>query len=155
MAGPVDVWFAREALLDDARVGARLVGLLDADERARCDRMAHESGRRQQLLARAMQREVLSRYAPAIAPNDWRFERGAAGRPALAPPFAATALNFNVAHTPGMVVLAVGRVARIGVDVEASGKKRVPLSVARRYFSECEVAALDALAPEARPHRFL
>jgi 4'-phosphopantetheinyl transferase len=64
-------------------------------------------------------------------------------------------LNFNVAHTPGMVVLAVGRVARIGVDVEASDKKRVPLSVARRYFSEREVAALDALAPEARPQRFL
>src|SRR4051812_26809730 len=154
MAGPVDVWFAREALLDDARVGARLVGLLDADERARCDRMAHESGRRQQLLARAMQREVLSRYEPAIAPTDWRFERSAGGRPVLAPAFAATGLNFNVAHTAGMAVIAVGRVPRIGVDVEARDK-RVPLPVARRYFSPREAAALDALAPESRPHRFL
>ena len=154
MPGPVDVWFAHEALLDDARVAARLEGLLDADERARRDRMAHESGRRQQLLARAMQREVLSRYEPAIAPTDWRFERGAGGRPALAPAFAPTGLNFNVAHTPGMAVVAVGRVGHIGVDVEACDK-RVPLAVARRYFSPREAAALDALAPEARPQRFL
>ncbi len=154
MPGPVDVWFAHEALLDDARVAARLEGLLDADERARRDRMAHESGRRQQLLARAMQRDVLSRYEPAIAPTDWRFERSAGGRPGLAPAFAPTGLNFNVAHTPGMAVMAVGRVARIGVDIEARDK-RVPLPVARRYFSQREADALDALAPEARPHRFL
>ena len=154
MPGPVDVWFAREALLDEPRVAARLASLLDPEEHARRDRMAHEGGRRQQLLARAMQREVLSHYEPAIAPTDWRFERGAGGRPALAPAFAATGLNFNVAHTPGMAVIAVGRVARIGVDVEASDK-RVPLPVARRYFSPREAAALDALAPEARPRRFL
>jgi hypothetical protein len=58
MPGPIDVWFAREALLDDPQVAARLATLLDADERARRDRMAHDSGRRQQLLARALQREV-------------------------------------------------------------------------------------------------
>lgn len=154
MPGPIDVWFARETLLDDARLAARLVTLLDADERARRDRMAHESGRRQQLLARALQRELLSHREPAIAPAEWRFERGAHGRPQLAPAFTATGLNFNVAHTPGLVVVAVGRVARLGVDVEAIDK-RVSLPVARRYFSSREVAALDALAPEARPRHFL
>ena len=154
MPGPVDVWFAHETLLDDARLAARLATLLDADERARRDRMAHESGRRQQLLARAMQRELLSRYVPAVAPGDWRFERGAGGRPEFAPAFAATGLNFNVAHTPGMVVVAVGRVTRLGVDVEAADK-RAPLPVARRYFSPREAAALDALPPETRPRHFL
>jgi 4'-phosphopantetheinyl transferase len=53
-----------------------------------------------------------------------------------------------------MVVVAVGRVARLGVDVEAADK-RVSLPVARRYFSPREAAALDALPPEARPHQFL
>lgn len=154
MPGPVELWFAHDALLDDARLAARLEALLGDDERARRDRMANESGRRQQLLARALQRQVLSRCEPAIAPNEWRFERGAHGRPALAPPFAATGLNFNVAHAAGMVVVAVGRVTRLGVDVEAL-ERRVPLAVARRYFSPREVAALDALPPEARPRRFL
>ena len=154
MPGPVDVWFAHETLLDDARLAARLATLLDVEERARRDRMAHESGRRQQLLARAMQRELLSHYVPAVAPGDWRFERSAGGRPGFAPEFAATGLNFNVAHTPGMVVVAVGRVRRLGVDVEAADK-RAPLPVARRYFSPREAAALDALPPEARPRHFL
>ena len=150
----IDVWFARETLLDDARVAAQLALLLDSAERARHDRMRTESGRRQQLLARGMQREVLSKCEPSIAPRDWRFERGASGRPALAAPFAQTGLNFNIAHTPGLVAMAVGRVARLGVDVEASDKP-VSLPVARRYFSPREAAALDALAPEARPRRFL
>lgn len=154
MPGPVDVWYAPESLLDDAQVAARFASLLAPDERQRHDRMAHESGRRQQLLARGLQREVLSRYEPSIAPADWRFERSAGGRPGLALAFAATGLNFNVAHTPGLVVIAVGRVPRIGVDVEASGKP-MPLPVARRYFSPREAAALDALPPEARPRRFL
>jgi 4'-phosphopantetheinyl transferase len=154
MPGPVHVWFAPEALLDDAEVAARLETLLAPDERARRERMAHESGRRQQLLARAMQREVLSYYEPSIAPREWRFERSAGGRPALAPAFAASGLNFNVAHTAGMAVIAVGRVPRVGVDVEASNK-RVPLPVARRYFSPREAAALDALPPEAQPRQFL
>jgi 4'-phosphopantetheinyl transferase len=154
MPGPIDVWFARDALLDDAAVAAHFAALLSPDERARYDRMGTRGGRRQQLLARGLQREVLSHYEPSVAPADWRFERRAGGRPELAPAFASTGLNFNVAHTPGMAAIAVGRVPRIGVDVEALDK-RVPLPVARRHFSPREAAALDALPPEARPRRFL
>jgi 4'-phosphopantetheinyl transferase len=153
MPPSVDVWIARERLLDDPAVAARLVSLLAPDELERRNRMATESGRRQQLLARALQREVLSRHVPGIAPRDWRFVRGESGRPSLAPPFDA-GLNFNLAHTPGLVAMAVGRVAHIGIDVEALDKP-VPMPVARRYFSEREVAALHALAPEDQPRRFL
>jgi 4'-phosphopantetheinyl transferase len=153
MPGP-DVWFARAALLGDAQVAARFAASLAPDERERYERMANEDGRRQQLLARGMQRAVLSRYEPSIAPSEWRFERGPGGRPELAPPFAALGLNFNVAHTAGIAAIAVGRVPRIGVDVEACDRG-VPVHVARRYFSAREAAALDALPPEARPRRFL
>ena len=64
MPPSVDVWIAHEGLLDDPAVAARLVSLLAPDELERRNRMATESGRRQQLLARALQREVLSRYLP-------------------------------------------------------------------------------------------
>jgi 4'-phosphopantetheinyl transferase len=150
----VDVWIAREALLDDAALAARLEALLAPDELERRDRMARDSGRRQQLLTRALQREVLSHHAPYIAPRDWRFLRSEAGRPSLAPPFDATGLHFNLAHTEGMVAMAVARAPRIGIDVEALGK-RAPLPVARRYFSEREAAALFALPAEQQPLRFL
>ncbi len=154
MPPSVDVWLAREGLLDDRALAARLVSLLAPEELERRNRMATESGRRQQLLARALQREVLSRHEPRVPPREWRFVRGESGRPSLAPPFDASGLNFNLAHTPGLVVMAVGRVARIGIDVEAVDKA-VPMPVARRYFSAREVAALHALAPEDQPRRFL
>jgi 4'-phosphopantetheinyl transferase len=154
MPTAVDAWFVRESLLDDADVAVRLEGLLSDEEAMRRDRMAFDSGRRQQLLARGLQRLVLSKYAPEFAPRDWQFVQGAAGRPELAPPFDATGLYFNVAHTAGMVALAVGRVPFIGIDVEPLDR-RVPLHVAPRYFSESEVAALQALPPEQQPRRFL
>jgi 4'-phosphopantetheinyl transferase len=154
MPAPVHAWFVRESLLDDAGIAARFEGLLSDTEAARRDRMAFDSGRRQQLLARGLSRLVLSKYAPAVAPRDWQFVQGSGGRPELAPPFDATGLYFNVAHTAGMVALAVGHVPLIGIDVEPFDR-RVPLHVAPRYFSEREVAALQALPPEEQPHRFL
>lgn len=150
----VDAWFVRESLLDDPDIAARFEGLLSDTEAARRDRMAFDSGRRQQLLARGLQRLVLSKYAPEVSPRDWQFVQGAGGRPELAPPFDGTGLHFNVAHTAGMVALAVGRMPLIGIDVEPLDR-RVPLHVAPRYFSEREVAALQALPPEQQPRRFL
>ena len=154
MPTAVDAWFARESLLDDPDIAARFEGLLSDREAARRDRMAFDSGRRQQLLARGLQRLVLSKYAPEVAPQDWQVVQGARGRPELAPPFEATGLFFNVAHTAGMVALAIGRVPLIGIDVEPLDR-RVPLHVAPRYFSESEVTALQALPPEQQPRRFL
>jgi 4'-phosphopantetheinyl transferase len=154
MPPTVDVWIAHEGLLDDAALAARLLSLLAPEELERRNRMALETGRRQQLLARALQRELLSRYEPRVAPRDWRFVRGESGRPSLAPPFDASGWHFNLAHTAGLVVMAVGRAAHIGIDVEALDQ-RVPLQVAQRYFSEREIAALHALEPEEQPRRFL
>jgi 4'-phosphopantetheinyl transferase len=150
----VGLWLARESLADDARVTARIAALLSDDERDRQARFGAPTPRRLDLVARGVVRTVLSRLEPGVAPRDWRFVRSDAGRPSLAPPFDATGLHFSVAHTPGLVVVAAGRVPRIGVDVEAlDGRAR--LDVARRYFSGPEADALFALPPEARALRFL
>ena len=154
MSATVHAWFARESLLDDAGIAVRFEGLISEAEAARRDRMAFDSGRRQQLLVRGLQRLMLSKYAPEIAPRDWQFVQGAGGRPELAPPLDATGLYFNVAHTAGMVAVAVGRVPLIGIDVELLDR-RVPVDLAPRYFSASEVAALQALSPEEQPRRFL
>jgi 4'-phosphopantetheinyl transferase len=154
MSSGVDVWIAAERLLDDVALRGRLSALLSTDELERHDRMAFEAGRRQQLLARALQREVLSRHAPQIAPHEWRFQRSSAGRPSLAPPFDDTGLHFNLAHTRGLAVMAVARAPLVGVDVEALAG-RAPLSVAPRYFSPREVAALQALPEQDQPRQFL
>jgi 4'-phosphopantetheinyl transferase len=127
---------------------------MSEDERVRDRRFLVEPARRLHRLARGLQREVLSSYLPGTTPRELRFVSGATGRPALAPPFDASGLVFNLAHTRGLAVLAVARGAELGIDVEIYDKK-VPLEVARRFFSPVEVGGLEALPADAQPRRFL
>jgi 4'-phosphopantetheinyl transferase len=150
----VHVWLAFESLLDDPANLERFTALMSDDERARERRFRVEPARRLHLLARGMQREVLSSYLPGTSPRELRFISGAAGRPSLAPPFDASGLEFNLAHTQGLVVLAVAHGGPLGIDVENYDKK-APLEVARRFFSQAEADALEALPGDAQPRRFL
>jgi 4'-phosphopantetheinyl transferase len=151
----VDLWLARESQWRDPALLDHFSGVLSADERARIAGMKFEAGRHQQFVSRALVRSVLSTYLPAVPPADWRFERGEHGRPSVARDMigAARSLQFNLAHTDGLVVMAVGRTPRIGVDVERIDG-RVRLAVARRYFSTAEADALEALPADQRDRRF-
>jgi len=152
--GSVALWFARPAQLDDAAIADQYTGLMSDEERERGARMLVDGARQLHLLARALQRLALASYLPGVAPRELRFVRSGAGRPSLAPPFNAGGLDFNLAHTRGLVVLAVARDLEIGIDVERYDK-HAPLAAARRYFSREEVAALEALPRDAHPRRFL
>jgi 4'-phosphopantetheinyl transferase len=147
------VWLAPEALADDPAIAARLRALLSDEELAQQQRFGADSPRRLHLVARGLQRTVLSRFVPAVAPRDWRFERSEGGRPFIARDHAVE-LDFNIAHTNGMVALAAGWGLRIGIDVEAVARRR-SLEIARRYFSAREIAGLEALPAEDQPRRFL
>src|SRR5688572_29712519 len=115
----IDVWLAYDWQLRDPAMLESFSRSLSAEEHARVARMRFPEGRHQQLVTRALARHVLSHYLPEIAPVDWRFEHSAQGRPSIARDLheVAGGLNFNLAHTPGLVVMAVARAAEIGVDV--------------------------------------
>ena len=150
----VDIWLARDPQLRDAAVLESLSRSLSADEHARVARMHFPEDRHQQLVTRGLVRHVLSLYVPGVTPAGWCFERNAHGRPGIAcAPEVARDLRFNLAHTPGLVAMAVARGAEIGVDVERTDK-RAPLAVARRYFSAAEIAAMEALPAEEQAWRF-
>lgn len=125
---------------------ADCLGLLDAEEYARHRRFRHRGAQRQHLIARALVRTTLSRYAEP-APRDWRFIRNAYGRPEIADPD--VDLRFNVSHSEGLIVCAVARRREIGVDVEHRQRRGRMADIAERFFSAREAAALRAL-PEAR-----
>jgi len=150
-AHAVQVWLARESQLDDPAIFERCRALMTPDERER--RFLADGPRRLNMLARSMQRCVLATLLSA-APGELRFDLGGSGRPSLAAPWNAAGLDFNLAHTRGLVVLAVTRDARLGVDVEEN-RDKVPLAAARRYFSAAEVESLDALPAAMQPRRFL
>lgn len=149
----VDIWLAFDAHFQQPATRVELSALLTPPELERQRRLYFEAGRRQFALTRALQRRVLSEYAADVRPMQWLFQASAEGRPTIAPPFDRGGLHFNLAHTDGVVAMAVCRHARVGVDVEKVGG--APLAVAERYFSAAEVAQLHALPAEAQPRRFV
>ena len=149
----VDVWLAFDVQFEQAAAQAKLSALLTPQDAERQRRLYFEARRRQFAITRALQRQALSAYAADVSPMQWQFQVSAEGRPSLAPPFDRSGLHFNLAHTDGVVAMAVCRHPRVGVDVEKVG--RAPLAVAERYFSPEEVAQLHALPAKAQPRRFL
>ena len=149
----VHIWLAFESEVSDPASYDRFEPLLSAAERARCERFRTPELQRQYLLARALQRIVLSRYASSVSPAEWEFVKGEHDKPALAMPFEAHGLHFNLTHARGLVAFAVARTP-IGIDVENFAMRDPPLEVARSYFTGFEADALESLPVEAQRTRF-
>lgn len=154
-ASHVDLWLAREARLREPAMLAELARVLSAEERVQVERIRFAEPRDQRLITRALARYVLSHYLPAVEPAAWRFDRTELGKPSIAAdmPPETRALHFNLAHTQGLVIMAVSRLAHLGVDVERI-TDQVPMDVARRYFTAREMAAMEALPEADRARRF-
>jgi 4'-phosphopantetheinyl transferase len=151
----VDLWLA----CPDEIGGAELLGgyreLLADEERARERRFHFKTDSHNYLVAHAMLRTVLSKYAP-VAPRDWVLRANAYGRPELANARLAPAmLSFNLSRSKGLVACAVARGAVVGMDVENMGR-RVPAGedIAKRFFSAREAADLERLPQALRGERF-
>ncbi|HEV2656716.1 MAG TPA: 4'-phosphopantetheinyl transferase superfamily protein, partial [Ktedonobacteraceae bacterium] len=62
--------------------------------------------------------------------------------------------TFNVSHTHGMALFAFTRGREVGVDIEYMLPDRAELSIARRFFSPYEVAALQAVPAAQQTQAF-
>lgn len=88
------------------------------------------------------------------APDTLRFAREARGRPYLLD--APSGLDFSLSDTAGGSLLALACGLRLGVDVEALGRRPPVLRLARRYFATDEADALAVIADETlQAHAFL
>jgi 4'-phosphopantetheinyl transferase len=148
----VDVWAVAPAPIaaDDL---ARLATLLTPDETARGARFVRVRDREAFVVTRALVRLTLSRYGPT-APADWRFATNAHDCPFVVDEQAGDPpLRFNVSHTDHLVVLALTRGHRVGVDVECIDRA-VFDSVPERHFAPDEVRDLRACPVEEQPRRF-
>jgi len=136
--------------------------MLDEEECARAARFRMEADRRAYIAAHALTRQMLSTMAPPapaamapVAPADWRFIRGQAGKPEIDPAHGLPWLRFNLSHTRGLVACAVTAEADIGLDVEDLERREASPGLAERNFAPSEAAMIAALAPEARHETFL
>lgn len=76
---------------------------------------------------------LLENYA--LRPSDYTFTYGEMGKPHLLTEPPKPNVCFNLAHTEGMAVLAIGGVP-VGVDVEPTGRG-ISDSVRRRWLDNC------------------
>lgn len=152
--GEVRLWFAYTDALSEPTLAGAYRLLLNAEERARETRLRLLADRNAYLLARALLRTTLSRFA-AVEPEDWVFEFNRHGKPSVAACHAdALHLQFNLSHTRHLVVLALSHRRALGVDVE---KRHPPadLLVAERFFNPREAHALRSLGQSERQQRFV
>jgi len=151
-AGQIDVWLAR---IPSAREWAELQpgrSCLSAEERQACSAFQRVEDRVRAEFARALLRTTLARYA-AVLPEAWEFVLGEHGKPAAANP-EGSRLRFNLSHTAELVACGVTLERDLGLDLEDARREAEFLDLARRVFADDELAAFEALAPEARQQRF-
>ena len=152
-ADEAHLWYVFPDDIQDPSLLTAFQQFTTPNERKRSQQFAFDRLRRQYLITRGLCRVALSRYAD-VDPRDWRFERNEYGRPEVSSPKDFAHLRFNLSNTRGLVACLVTFVLKAGVDVEDLTRKSETTSIAERYFSPLEVAALLSLPAEKRRDRF-
>ncbi len=141
----VSVWYVWHN--GGTRSNAIMCVITDADH-AEFANISHAHTRERSLATRAALRNALSRaVSGTVKPSEWVFERGANGKPALAPGF--PKLHFSCSHTHTVSAVAVSRLHPVGIDIESSFLTFEDPSLLEEYFSEGELQAIERL-PEHR-----
>jgi len=145
------VWYALTERLAESGI-AQARDLLSPAERARGDRFRFARDRRDFAVAHALLRHALTVHEGMPA-SPWSFEEGPHGKPFLTP--GQSALEFNLAHTNGLVACVLTTVGPVGVDVESLDRAVNGDGVAERFFSPPEILGLQELAGVERGTRFI
>ncbi|MBF2029516.1 MAG: 4'-phosphopantetheinyl transferase superfamily protein [Oscillatoriales cyanobacterium C42_A2020_001] len=111
-------------------------------ERQRASRFRFEQDRNDFVVARGILRSLLGTYLD-LEPAQVQFTYGDRGKPELANHQSGT--QFNVSHSNGMALYAIGRDRMVGVDLEYRRPLSDLPSLAKRFFSNQEYAVLTSL----------
>ncbi|MFH1726104.1 MAG: 4'-phosphopantetheinyl transferase superfamily protein [Elusimicrobiota bacterium] len=147
----VHVWRA-PLDVDDGTV-ARLRETLAPDERSRASRLRREVGAKRFLVARAVLRAILARYAGS-SPESLAFRYTRNGKPELASHGRRAPIAFSVAHSGDRALFAVTAGPAIGVDIERVRRKLDFEEIVRRHFSTAEIKTLRGLPDDRRREAF-
>ncbi|MBK9146343.1 MAG: 4'-phosphopantetheinyl transferase superfamily protein [Flavobacteriales bacterium] len=130
--------------------GARLLSVLDEDERARAARFRFAEDRERFVLGHGLLRDVLAGALPAD-PASIRFVRGPHGKPYIE----GAPMHFNFSDTKDAVLVGTAQGLEIGVDLETLHRRVDHKAVAGHHFTPAEVDELNGIPGEARKRRFL
>jgi len=138
--GQVDLW--KVGL--DQPAAAESDDILSPDERLRAGLFHFEKDRSQFVRCRSSLRNLLARYL-GVQADEILFEYTANGKPQLVAKQNPRGLQFNVSHSASVALIAIGGNKRIGVDIERIRDDVDTTALAKRFFSQRERVALEAL----------
>jgi 4'-phosphopantetheinyl transferase len=146
----IDVW---KVLLDEPPKAAEKNSVLSPDELERASRFHFDKDRIRFTRCRAALRSLLARYL-AVHAAEIRFEYLTGGKPQLVAEQNHGALQFNVSHSAGIALIAVGGNHRLGIDIEKVRNEVDTNALAQRFFSVREREGLCALPDVLRVSGF-
>lgn len=132
---------------------ALLETLLSPGEKMRAARFIREEDRTRFIVAHGVLRQMLGRYV-SRDPAELLFEATEYGKPALVVPAGLPSVSFNMAHSGEVILYAIARGRRVGVDVEAVCSDLDFMELAESQFAAEEVDALRAAGPDERTAAF-
>ncbi len=141
----IDIWMA-QADRPEAEI-RQCAGMLSDDEIDRSSRFRAARDRNRYIVRHGILRLLLSAYL-RCEPADVEIRTDPKGKPHVIDRASEPAMQFNVSHSAGLAVLAFGRCAGIGVDIERINGFESMREVAALNFTSTEVNELDS-APEA------
>ena len=149
-ADEVHVWAvplsAAEATADE------FTALLSSEDCDRAARFKSADARRRFIVSHAALQTLLGHYLKG-PPKDISFTTGANGKPRLHGE-SVMGLNFNLAHSGEVALIAVAKGCEVGVDVERLREVYHWEEIARRYFHPGEAAQILAVQARLRPAAF-
>lgn len=141
----IDLWFCAPQPLAGSPLLPRYWQMLQAPEQTQYLRLRRPADRLRYLVTRALVRTVLSEQA-AVLPEQWQFGQTPHGKPVVAGPAGLPAgLDFSVSHTDALIVLALHRHGRVGVDAERWQGRLPPWEVTPVLLTPAEQQALSRL----------
>lgn len=129
---------------------ARLERVLAPEESDRARGFRTAALRAAFIAARGLLRAILARSL-GLDPARLPLEAGAGGKPRVALP---ARLRFNLAHSGGCALYALGHDRELGVDLERVKPMPDAESIARRFFSPAEAADILSLGARERDAAF-
>jgi 4'-phosphopantetheinyl transferase len=122
---------------------------LSPSERERAGRFHSRLHRDRFITGRGWLRALLARYLEA-EPRDLEFVYGPQGKPSVQTREKDQGVEFNLAHSDELALLAVTREAAVGIDVERLRPLEEADDLVARFFSERESAAFCRLPREEK-----
>ncbi len=126
----------------------RIEAILEPDERARAARFRFARDRRRYVVRHAVLRTLL--VAPCgSSPAALRFAFNAQGKPSLD-----GGPEFNISHSHGHALIAIGSDHAVGCDIEWRDASFAEETIAEQLFSGREVTALRGLPEDLQARAF-